>query len=121
MSSFTKAEKKQLRRLAGIAYERELERELSSLLGQFQNWRNGEIDPFELSDHIHEFHEGPNRGLYNFYNRADPHMAVARALVEELLSESEVPDDSRLKLVSAVDFYRAERERNNSNDDLEES
>ena len=116
MSHFTKLEKKQLRKIAGIAYERELEKELSSLRDRFSAWHSGDIDAFQLSDNIHEFHQGPSRGLYNFYTSVDPHMAVARAIVEELVLEEEVPAELITKLVSTVDFYRYqhERERNDT-------
>jgi hypothetical protein len=114
MSLFNKVEKKQLRQFAGIAYERELEIELSSLNDRFSAWQRGDIDAFQLSDDIHEFHQGPSRELYNFYTGVDPHMAVARAVVEELLSHREVPDELMHKLVSAIDFYRGQREREQS-------
>ena len=43
-------------------------------------------------------------------------MAVARAIVEELVLEEEVPAELITKLVSTVDFYRYqhERERNDT-------
>jgi hypothetical protein len=56
MNSFleTKANKRKLRQLAGVAYERELGAELSKLEAEFARWRRGEIDPCELSDRAHD-------------------------------------------------------------------
>lgn len=120
MISFTKAERKELRRLTGIAYERELAKELTILQNRFAEWQQGDIDPFQLSDAVHEFHQGPSRELYKYYTTADPHMAVARALVEELLLESEIPGGIRQKLAGAIDFYRAEPE-GTSNDQISDA
>jgi hypothetical protein len=65
----TKANKRKLRELAGMAYRRELGAELSKLEEEFARWRSGEIDPFELSDRIHRFHDGISRDLYVLYGR----------------------------------------------------
>ena len=110
MSLFTKTELKELRRLSGIAYERELAKELTNLHSRFTAWQHGEIDPFQLSDAVHEFHQGPSHDLYKYYTIVDPHMAVARAVVDELLKESEIPGGIQQKLAPAIDFYRSERE-----------
>ncbi len=110
MSLFTKAERKQLRQLSGIAYERELAKELTRLQDRFASWQRGDLSPFQLSDAIHEFHQGPSRELYEYYTMVDPHMAVARAVVEELLLESEIADGILQKLTDAIDFYRSMQE-----------
>jgi len=109
VSLFTKAERKELRRLSGIAYARELAKELTNLQSRFTVWQHGEIDPFELSDAVHEFHQGPSRDLYKYYTIVDPSMAVARAFVDELLKESEISGAILQKLGPTIDFYRSER------------
>ena len=49
---FTKLERKELRRLAGLAYERELAKALGSLEESFRQWKKNKITAFELSDLI---------------------------------------------------------------------
>lgn len=63
MEQFTRAERKELRRLAGLAYERELAHELTTIEAAFRAWRAGELSPFDLSDRIHAFHNGVARDL----------------------------------------------------------
>lgn len=43
---------KKLRQLRDTVYERELDHELEKLYRDFQDWRNKEIDGFELNDLI---------------------------------------------------------------------
>ena len=94
----TKANKRKLRQLAGVAYERELCAELAKLEVEFTRWRAGEIDPFELSDRIHRFHDGPSRDLYVRYTRVPPSQTVASALALQILQEEEVPSEVREQL-----------------------
>jgi hypothetical protein len=68
----TKANSRKLRELAGVAYSRELGTELSNVEKEFGRWRSGEIDPFELSDRIHRFHDGVSRDLYIAYRDLSP-------------------------------------------------
>jgi len=50
MDQVPKRFKRELRQLAGVAYERELARELHGLREQFDRWQRGKLTPFELSD-----------------------------------------------------------------------
>ncbi len=106
----SKAAKRQLRELAALAYERELSRELALLERAFQDWRQGRISPFELSDLIHRFHNGPSRELYSFYHLGDNHLAVANALGAGVLDESEVPEAVRLELGPALAAFGRHRD-----------
>jgi hypothetical protein len=47
-----------LREQAVVVHERELRRALASLAEAFRRWENGEVNSFELSDLIHEYHDG---------------------------------------------------------------
>ncbi len=85
------AAKRLLRQLATLAYERELGRELASLERGFQDWRQGRIDAFELTDRIHRFHNGQARELYSRYNVGNQRLAVASAILEGIIGEAEVP------------------------------
>jgi len=101
----TKANKRKLRELAGLAYKRELGHELAKLEMEFARWRGGEIDPFELSDRIHRFHDGVSRDLYVAYRDLSPIHAVARALALKVLDRTEVPSEIFAELESIIPFF----------------
>ena len=104
----TKAKTRKLRELAGLAYTRELGAELSKLEAEFVRWRSGEIDPFELSDLIHRFHDGVSRDLYVLYGRLPPSDSVARAVALQILQEAEVPPEVLEALERPLRFYAAQ-------------
>lgn len=89
-----------------MAYTRELSAELAKLERDFVQWRSGEIDPFELSDRIHRFHDGISRDLHILYRDLPPTHSVARAVVLQLLQETEIPSEILSALESAIEFYR---------------
>lgn len=68
----TKAEKKKVRQLAGIAWERELRLELRKIAAAIEEMENDSLSPFEVSDSIHKFHNGASRDLYNQYSVSLP-------------------------------------------------
>lgn len=109
MTDFTRRERSQLRKLSMKAYERDLAQELSHLEANFTEWRQGIIDSFQLSNSIHEFHDRVSRDLYKQYMRVSPHLMVAYALVEGILSEEEIQPKILSKLGQAIEFYRLER------------
>ena len=87
-----KATKKIFRSLVGQAHEQELRGALTDLGQCFDRWQAGEIDSFELSDRIHEFHNGLNREIWLRYNsRLDLDFLVERALQEGLLELKSIP------------------------------
>jgi len=53
---YTKAQKKKLRQLAGIANERELDQEMEKLYQHFESWKKKEIDCFELQRNMENIH-----------------------------------------------------------------
>src|SRR5215217_736895 len=112
----TKANRRKLRELARVAYTRELSAELAKLESDFVQWRSGEIDPFELSDRIHRFHDGISRNLYVLYRDLPPSRSVARAVVLQLLQETEVPTEILSALESASEFYRDQSAEPNGED-----
>jgi len=79
--------RRQLRELASLAYERELNRELAALAVKFERWRRGELTPWDLSERIHAFHQD----LFVLYRDLDEGMAVGRALAGGTLEEKEIP------------------------------
>jgi hypothetical protein len=108
VDSISRNEGKLLRRLAGVAYERELACELDRLSAAFDNWKAKGLSAHDVSAAIHEFHNGVARDLYVLYNRIDPSQTVPRAVAAGLLAEHEVPTELLLKLARTLDFHRSE-------------
>lgn len=104
-----KSIKKTMRSLVGLAHEAELGKALEDLFGDFQAWKSGAIDSFELSDRIHKFHDGPNREIYLRYaSRFDLRFLVHYALKEGLLQKAAVPNELRPYLeayFTAIDSF----------------
>ncbi len=105
MDSFGKAQRKELRLLAGVAHERELGTALAALQVQFEEWNAGKLDVHGLSDAIHQFHNGVARDLYVTYTRLEPRVAVAQAVARKILRDDEVPPGLREALQSQITFY----------------
>jgi len=108
MAEFTAAQRKDLRRLAELAYERELNEELGALEESFHQWRCGSINAYDLSQAIHEFHDGPARDLYVRYNRLKPDVLVAHAFARGVLTEKDVALSIRDALQTQIAHYVAE-------------
>ena len=111
MDPITHRESKDLRRLAAIAYDRELGRELTRLETSFTDWHAGRVSSHDVSAAIHVFHDGSARDLWVLYNRGDPSSTVSRAVVQGILSESDIPTALLSKLHGALEYYRHEGDR----------
>ena len=105
MKRYTKAQKKKLRDLAGVANERELDQELEKLYRHFESWRKKEICCFELSDLIHTFHQGASREIWKIYTYSDPDTAVSRAVALGLLKKEEIPENLLEILDLKIGFF----------------
>ena len=106
MNDLTKGQRRHLRELAAIAYDRELTAALNELHGHFTRWQAGELDAWELNELIHQHHNGVSRDLYNFYDGSNPEMLVASALAREVLSWDEVREDCRTELTRLASFFK---------------
>ena len=103
---YTKAQKKRLRELSGIANERELDQEMEKLYQYFENWRSGKISCFELSDLIHKFHQGASREIWTTYAYGYPDTVVSRALVLGFLKKEEVSEELLEILEPRIDLFK---------------
>ena len=110
---FTKAQRRRLRELGAIAYERELSAELSKIEAEFGRWRAGEIDAHELSERIHRFHQGPARELFSKYDHSNLDFMVAHAIHRGLITEKEISVDDIEMLCVHLEFLR-DRENDDS-------
>lgn len=109
MREYTKRIKRLIREYAVQAHEVELGQALGELEQQFAAWRNGHISPFELSDHIHAFHQGPARELWGRYNARIDDTLVAHAIVTGLLPRETIPAELLAALEPIIAFYEAEQ------------
>jgi hypothetical protein len=105
----TKTQRKHLRELSGKAHERELSEALNALLDRFQEWKNGNVSPWDLNQTIHEFHDGRSRDLYKLYiMNYDPIYRAAYALAKEIIGIDEVEESCRAILQPKIDFIKGE-------------
>ena len=93
MVELSKKTRKELRKLLIKAYAKELDQHLFDLSMKFDDWKNKKIDCWDLNDHIHEFHDGISRDLFNMYKArcTDDIYMVSRALSHGLLEKEEIP------------------------------
>ena len=91
----SKRQRKTLRELVKVAYERELKEHLRELSAGFDRWKSGEMSSGELSHLIHEFDRGPSRRMASYYNNLDPEIIVAQAIGLGRLELGEVPEELR--------------------------
>jgi hypothetical protein len=100
--------KKQLRELAGQAYENELAAELHKLAEHFDAWKAKKIAAGDLVNLIHKFHNGPARELFRWYNDPDVRAMVAAAVAHGVLDRESVPDDVWPYLESAIHLFQTD-------------
>lgn len=76
----------------GVAYERELTKELWKLSENFGKLDSGELTPFDVSDAIHLFHDGICRELYVRYTMSglDNESLVSCAVAYGTISREEL-------------------------------
>jgi hypothetical protein len=71
-------------------------------------WKAGEIEPSDLAEAIHWFHEGPSRRLFRLYNSRDLLYPVARAVALGLIASSKVPGPILEQLEPMIALVREE-------------
>ena len=106
MREISKAAKKHFRKLAAVAYERELDRALDMLFSQFQDWKKKKLNAFELDEEVHKHHQGISRDLYKRYEYGEPTFMVARALVIGLIKEDEIDKQHLPMLAGAIELFK---------------
>jgi len=118
---FGKSARKTLRQLAETAWKRELGSHLAELGKKFDEWRDGTINAFELSDLIHEFHQKPSRRVWGIYTGLKPDELVARAVAFGFLREDEVPEEVLALLRPQIEFFRPDTDRREEQEGAAES
>jgi hypothetical protein len=105
-SKFTKSERALLRQLASEAWDAELREALLGLYENFGTWADNGMSSFDLTDRIHEFHNGTARDLYKRYTGVDPGFLVSRAIALGVLGEDAVEAKLLSKLAEEIEFIR---------------
>lgn len=88
----TKAVKRALRELAARAHGEALRRALLPVSAAFDEWKAGKLESGDLAQVIHEFHDGPARELFKFYN-GDHMWAVSYAIAHGVIPRDAVPPE----------------------------
>ena len=81
--------------LANLAYERELNRELSRLQHHLELYRHRENKFFQMTDMKLKFMQETSDEIIRLYDHLAPVQAVSRAVALGLLSKEEIPRDMR--------------------------
>jgi|HigsolmetaAR202D_1030399.scaffolds.fasta_scaffold37439_2 hypothetical protein len=110
MREYSKHIKRLIREHATRLYEIELGQALGKLEQHFVAWHSGHISAFELSDHIHTFHQSPARELGSRYNARIDDTLVAHAIVTDLLPRETIPAELLEALQPIMAFYEYEQE-----------
>jgi hypothetical protein len=92
--------------LAAAAHEEELRRALLPVAVAFEEWRAGRLGSGELTERIHEFHDGPARELYKTCNSGTLELAVAQAIVAGVLKRDAVPAEVLEHCKGAIEFLQ---------------
>ena len=105
----TKVVKRSLRELAARAHGEDLRRALLPVSAAFDERKAGRLESGDLAQVIHEFHDGPARGLFKLYN--DNHeWAVAYAIANGILNAETVPVDVLEHCRAAIALFRERKE-----------
>ncbi len=105
-TEFNRGEKSKLRQLASEAWEAELTNALDELFERFCIWADDGISAMDLSEEIHQFHNGISRELYKIYAMLPPPLAVARAVAVGILDEESLDPSLREKLHPLIEGHR---------------
>ncbi len=81
--------------LANLAYERELNRELSKLQKHLELYRHRENKFFQMTDMKLKFMQETSDEILRLYDHLAPDQAVSRAVALGLLHREEIPMDMR--------------------------
>ena len=103
----SKKEKQELRELVSECYEEHLSSLLENLYEDFQKWGSKYIDVFELTNRIHEFHDGNARELYKMYVLSPPEVAIVYALRNNIVGPEGIGGDLYKKLGGHLNLMAA--------------
>ena len=100
-----KAIRRKTREFADQAYEEELRRGLAPLAEAFERWKAGAATSVEISDLIHESHQGPSRRLRGMYIALKPAGLVARAVARGVLARKSQPPEVAASVADEIKTF----------------
>ena len=101
----------ELRRWAQLAYERELKNALLQLFGKFDQWRRGQLDPFELNEEVRRHNDTTAHDLKTRYTSSPPETAVAMAVATGVLREDELAPECLALIGPQLKYLRDKARR----------
>ena len=110
---FTKSEKRRIRELAALAWERELRSELTSIGDAINRMTDDQMSPHDVNNLIHKFHDGISRELFNRFSSNKPWLAVCRAHYDGVLTDADIAGDSDKIRNGIIEFAKTFRMINN--------
>jgi hypothetical protein len=106
MPAMSKKQKKHLKELSVRCHELEMSEALNKLFDDFQNWKKGEIDVWDLNQNIHIHHDTTARNLYKFYEMVrSPENAVARGVSRGIIKMDDIQKDCHTFVERLVEYY----------------
>ncbi len=114
----SKQAKRQLRELAGIAYERELRAALKPVEQALADMYAGKCDAFAASEVIRQFHQKPSRDLWVQYNQMESEFSIAAALLDNIISPEEIPAEVRQWFIERAELLRKVRSSDPDENDV---
>lgn len=81
----------ELRKLAELAYERELQSNMTRLHESFGQWQQGGFTVWQMESCLSDFVNGTSRALHTTYMLTDPTFSVAYGVRKGVLSLDEIP------------------------------
>jgi hypothetical protein len=108
MNDYPKEIKKLIRKHSEMAYEEELRQALTPLSESFEAWRNRSINSFELSDKIHEFHDGISRELFKMHTGPMKIVGLAKAIANNIIDRKDIPQKLLRELEHKIKCYEEE-------------
>jgi hypothetical protein len=117
----SKKAKRQLRELAGVAYERELRQALKPVEQALADMHAGKCDAFAVSEVIHQFHQKPARDLWIQHNQMETDFSISAALLDNIISPEEIPAEVRQWFIERAEILRNVRSSDpDENDAIED-
>ena len=93
-TDFTKLERRRVRELAALAWDRQLRSELAKIGDAITNMIEQQSSPHEVNDLIRDFHDGISRELFNRFSGNKPWFQVCHAHKDGVLTDDDIAGDS---------------------------
>ncbi len=78
---------------------------MAPLAEAFERWKVGSASSVEISDLIHEFHEGPSRQLWGTYTALKLDALVACAVALGVLARKSLPPEVAASLADEIETF----------------